>query len=123
MVHLLDRRTSCGQPIIITEHTAESLTPGDRPVASSPLADRVDCARCSRPHRKKAIQLDPQYAAAYAELGETYLQAVSWGWTGFPRQALDQTEALGGKALWLDPANAHALRLLSYAARKGVSSG
>lgn len=33
MVHLLDRRSSCGQPIVITEHAAESLTPADRPVA------------------------------------------------------------------------------------------
>jgi len=33
MVQLLDRRSSYGQPIIITEHTAESLTPPDLPVA------------------------------------------------------------------------------------------
>jgi hypothetical protein len=32
MVHLLDRRSSCGQPIIITGHTAESLAPADRRV-------------------------------------------------------------------------------------------
>ena len=34
-VHLLDRRSSCGQPIIITEHTAESLPPADRPVTGA----------------------------------------------------------------------------------------
>jgi adenylate cyclase len=67
---------------------------------------------------EKAIQLDPQYAAAYAELGQAYWQASAWGWTEFLGQTLDQMELLSGQALRLDPSNAHAFRLLGQVARR-----
>ena len=67
---------------------------------------------------EKAFRLDPQYAAAYAELGQAYWQAAAWGWTEFLGRAVEQTEVLASKALRLDPSNAHALRLLGSAARR-----
>jgi adenylate cyclase len=61
---------------------------------------------------QRAMALDPQYATAYVDLGSAYYLTVAFGWTAFPAQALEQALTLGGKALHLDNANAHAHSLL-----------
>jgi adenylate cyclase len=61
---------------------------------------------------KKAIELDPQYAAAYVALGSDYFQAANYGWTEFPDKALQKAYDLGQKALALEEANASTHRLL-----------
>ena len=63
----------------------------------------------------KAIELDPQYAAAYAGLGWTHFRNVSDGWTEFIDQALQQAVDLARKALELDDAMASAYNLLGSA--------
>ena len=60
----------------------------------------------------KAVELDPQYAAAYVGLGSVEYRKVSLGWTEFPRKALDKAMAFGHKALELDTANALAHTML-----------
>jgi adenylate cyclase len=60
-----------------------------------------------------AIDLDPSYAAAYAELGWSLAEAVSSGWTEFVGGDLGRAEALAQKALSLDPAITTAYRLLA----------
>jgi adenylate cyclase len=60
----------------------------------------------------KAIELDPQYGAAYAGLGWTHFRNVSDGWTEFIDQALQQAVDLARKALELDDAMASAYNLL-----------
>ena len=62
---------------------------------------------------QRAIDLDPSYAAAYAELGLSLIEAVSSGWTEFVADDLGRAETLGQKALSLDPASTTAYRLLA----------
>jgi adenylate cyclase len=56
-----------------------------------------------------AIQLDPNYAAAYAALSETYHIALSMGWAQSPTAFLNRAEQFASKALSLneDEVRAH----------------
>jgi hypothetical protein len=60
-----------------------------------------------------AIDLDPSYAAAYAQLGLSLIEAVTSGWTEFVADDLDPAEKLGQEALSLDPASTAAYRPLA----------
>jgi TolB-like protein len=51
---------------------------------------------------RRAIQLDANYAAAYAALAETYHIAVSWGWAESPTVFLGRAGEMADKALSLD---------------------
>jgi class 3 adenylate cyclase/TolB-like protein/cytochrome c-type biogenesis protein CcmH/NrfG len=62
---------------------------------------------------QRAIDLDPSYAAAYAELGLTLIEAVASGWTEFVTDDLARAETLAQKALSLDSASTTAYRLLA----------
>jgi adenylate cyclase len=62
---------------------------------------------------QRAIDLDSSYAAAYAELGLTLIEAVASGWTEFIADDLARAETLAQKALVLDSASTTAYRLLA----------
>jgi len=62
---------------------------------------------------QKAIDLDPNYAEAYAALGGSHYEAVISGWTEFRSGELETAEALANKALALEPTNTRAYRLLA----------
>ena len=62
---------------------------------------------------KRAIDLDPSYAAAYAAFGLSIIEAVTSGWSEFVADDLDRAETLAQKALSLDPASTSAYRLLA----------
>ncbi|MBI3798714.1 MAG: adenylate/guanylate cyclase domain-containing protein [Deltaproteobacteria bacterium] len=62
---------------------------------------------------EKAIELDPQYAAAYAELGWTYVSEWFAQWSQDP-QAPEQAFALAQKAAALDDASPRAHMLLGW---------
>ena len=62
---------------------------------------------------QRAIDLDPNYAAAYAALGCSHYEAVVSGWTEFRAEDLERAETLAQKALALDPATTSAYRLLA----------
>jgi TolB-like protein/Flp pilus assembly protein TadD len=62
---------------------------------------------------QRAIDLDPSYGAAYAELGLSIREAVASGWTEFVADDLSRAETLAQKALSLDPASTTAYRLLT----------
>ena len=59
-----------------------------------------------------AIQLDPNYAAAYVALGYTRVAAAFSGWTEQVAEAVEQAQQYGQKALELDSGNAEAHALL-----------
>ena len=64
---------------------------------------------------ERAIELDPEYATAYVNLGWTYQTAVSYGWTEFPDAALQRALDLAQKALSIEEsAAAHALLGTGY---------
>ena len=62
---------------------------------------------------QRAIDLDPNYAEAYAALGGSYYEAVVSGWSQFRAEELERAEALAQKALALDPATTRAYRVLA----------
>src|SRR6202021_1042023 len=62
---------------------------------------------------QRAIDLDPGYAAAYAELGLALIEAVASGWTEFVEDDLNRAEPLAQKAVSLDTAATPAYRLLA----------
>jgi adenylate cyclase len=51
---------------------------------------------------RRAIELDPNYAAAYTGIAETYLISVAMGWAESPTDALARAEDTATKALSLD---------------------
>jgi adenylate cyclase len=62
----------------------------------------------ARSFLRRAIQLDPNYAAAYAALAETYYTDVSMGWAESPTASLGRAEEMAKKALGLDDAEVRA---------------
>jgi adenylate cyclase len=64
--------------------------------------------RKARQWFENALELDPNYASAYAGLGLTYFQRVSYGWTEFTDQSLQKALDLAHKALSFDESNASA---------------
>ena len=62
---------------------------------------------------QRAIDRDSSYAAAYAELGLSLVEAVASGWTEFIADDLARAETLAQKALSLDPASTDGYRLLA----------
>jgi class 3 adenylate cyclase len=62
---------------------------------------------------QRAIDLDPNYAEAYAALGGSHYEAVVSGWSQFREDELERAKALAQKALALDPTTTRAYRLLS----------
>jgi TolB-like protein/Flp pilus assembly protein TadD len=63
---------------------------------------------------RRAIELDPNYAAAYAALAETYHTATSMGWAESPLMLISRAEELATKALSLDPSEVRARVVLAH---------
>ena len=61
-----------------------------------------------------AIDLDPNYADAYAALAGAHYETVISGWTEFRSDELERAQALARKALAIDPANTRAYGVLSF---------
>jgi adenylate cyclase len=57
---------------------------------------------------RKAIELDPNYAAAYSALAETYFSATSMGWAEAPLEVLGRAAEMADKALSLDDTDVRA---------------
>jgi adenylate cyclase len=62
----------------------------------------------ARAFLRHAIALDPNYAAAYAALAETYYIAVSMGWAESPTGFLKRAEEMADKALNLNESQVRA---------------
>lgn len=70
----------------------------------------------AREHFRKAMALDPRFAAAYAGAAATYLHAVILGWTQNPDETLDEAEALARQALERDASTVSAYVVLARVA-------
>ena len=61
---------------------------------------------------ERAIELDPNYAAAYVGLGNVDLRAIHHGWTPEPAAVLERAKSHALKAIAVDEFNPHAHALL-----------
>jgi TolB-like protein/DNA-binding winged helix-turn-helix (wHTH) protein/cytochrome c-type biogenesis protein CcmH/NrfG len=96
-----------------------------KPAASLEAYDSVLRARpaLQRPTRagnaearallKRAIELDPGYAAAHTGLAETYYNDVSMGWAQSPAASLNRAKEMADKALNLDGTDVRARVILA----------
>lgn len=66
------------------------------------------------PHLERAIQLDPNFAAAYAALGEGWGMEGVWGADGVARDAYRKALDYSQKAVSLDPDSAEAYASLGH---------
>ena len=66
----------------------------------------------ARVQLRRALELDPNYATAYAALAETYHIATVMGWAQSPGAFLDRAEELANKALALDDSDVRARIIL-----------
>src|SRR5690348_9874660 len=66
------------------------------------------------PNPRRAIELDPNYAAAYAGLVETYHIGVSMGWAESSDAFLGQAEEMANKALAIDETDVGAHIILGH---------
>jgi adenylate cyclase len=57
---------------------------------------------------RRSVELDPNYAAAYAALAETYYVAVTMGWAESPADFLVRAQEMADKALSLDESDLRA---------------
>ena len=62
---------------------------------------------------RRAVELDPNYAAAYAALAETYHIGASMGWAESPTANMSRAEELATKALSLDHSEVRARVILA----------
>ncbi|TMJ32522.1 MAG: hypothetical protein E6G96_06100 [Alphaproteobacteria bacterium] len=61
---------------------------------------------------RRALEIDPNYAAAYATLAETYDISAVMGWAESPSEALNRAEELANKALRIDESDVRARVIL-----------
>lgn len=83
---------------------AESLAAYDYVLRARPALQRPTRANNAeaRALLRRAVQIDPNSAAAYSALAETYHIAVAMGWAESPRELLSRAEEMANKALGLD---------------------
>jgi len=110
---LATRITQLEQRRVLTKPT-ESLEAYDYVLRARPALLRPTRANTveARTLLRRAIDLDANYAAAYAALAETYFIAVSLGWAESPALFLNRAEELSAKALSLDASDVRARVIL-----------
>lgn len=85
--------------------TTDNLEAYDYVLRARPALQRPTRASLveARALLRRALDLDPNYAAAHAALAETFYIAASLGFAESPAAFLSRAEELAGKALSLDP--------------------
>ena len=93
-----------------SDRPTESLEAYDYVLRARPALQRPTRANnvAARAFLRRAIQLDPNYAAAYSGLADTYHIAVSMGWAESPTDYLGRAEEMANKALSIDDSDVRA---------------
>jgi adenylate cyclase len=88
----------------------ESLEAYDYVLRARPALQRPERANIAQARilLRRAIEVDPGYAAAYAALADTYQINTVMGWTESPAESLSRAEETANKALSLDDSDVRA---------------
>jgi TolB-like protein/DNA-binding winged helix-turn-helix (wHTH) protein len=107
------RVTQAEQQRVFAKPT-ESLEAYEYVLRARPALNRPQRAKIAeaRVLLRRAIQFDPNYAAAYSALAETYYVGVSMGWAESPGAFLSRAGELANKALSLSDAEVRARIIL-----------
>jgi adenylate cyclase len=94
----------------VTAKPTESLEAYDYVLRARPALQRPERASIveARELLRRAIGIDPGYAAAYAALADTYQITTVMGWTESPAASLSRAEEMANKALSLDDSDVRA---------------
>src|SRR5579871_1815295 len=94
----------------VLNKTSANLASYDYVLRARPALQRPTRAELvqARSLLRRAIEIDPNYAAAYAALAESYFTATSMGWAESPSEAVDRAEDMANKALALDESDVRA---------------
>jgi adenylate cyclase len=108
------RVTQVEQRRVLAKPT-ESLEAYDYVLRARPALQRPARANNveARAFLRRAIQLDPNYAAAYAALAETYYIATAMGWAESPAAFLNRAEEIANQALSLNDSEVRAHIILA----------
>jgi adenylate cyclase len=103
------RVTQAEQRLVLAKPT-KSLEAYDYVLRARPALQRPARANVveARALLRRAIEVDPSYAAAYAALAETFFVSVSMGWAESPTEFLGHAEEMANKALSLDDTDVRA---------------
>ena len=103
------RVTQIEQRRVFTKPT-DSLEAYDYVLRARPALQRPTRANIveARALLRRAIELDSNYAAAYAALADTYHVATSMGWAESPTEFLGRAEEMANKALSMDDSDVRA---------------
>jgi adenylate cyclase len=107
------RVTEMEQRRVLAKPT-ENLEAYDYVLRARPALQRADRANIveARALLRRAIELDPKYAAAYSALGETYGISLAMGWAESPAAFLNRAEEMANKALSLNDSDVRARVIL-----------
>lgn len=94
----------------VSTKSARDLAAYDYVLRARPALQRPDRANNveARILLRRALELDPNYAGAYAGLAETYQIAVAMGWAEQPLEYLNRAEELANRALSINDTDVHA---------------
>jgi TolB-like protein/DNA-binding winged helix-turn-helix (wHTH) protein/cytochrome c-type biogenesis protein CcmH/NrfG len=94
----------------VTAKPTGSLEAYDYVLRARPALQRPERASIveARELLRRAIEIDPSYAAAYAALADTYQITTVMGWTESPAASLSRAEEMANKALSLDDSDVRA---------------
>jgi adenylate cyclase len=103
------RVTQAEQRLVLAKPT-KNLEAYDYVLRARPALQRPARANVveARALLRRAIELDPSYAAAYSALAETFFIGVSMGWAESPTEFLGRAAELANKALSLDETDVRA---------------
>jgi len=106
--------------IRVEEQRALAKPPDNLDAYDLVLRGRAELRRATRSNNRearrlleRALELDPNYAAASAGLGLAYYDMAMFGWSEFPEDMFARAEQLAQKALSIDTENLEAHRILS----------
>ncbi len=117
IVSALALNLSAGERQTIAAERTENLEAYDCFLRGRELRSRLarEASRDAQPLLRRAIELDPSFAPAYASLAAAHVLDYVSGWSASPAQSLEEAQKTARKAVQLDDRYPYALWALAMA--------